>query len=222
MAVNIANGAKLQIAFDVPIGQEPNFELMSTFARALDESAFLISVPMRGGAPLTLDENQKLLIRSGETIVSGYPDAMVKEGIRRYWKIRRVSEQRQFFKRADVRYNVALPVRYLQQTWPVNADGRITREDGLTLDISSGGAAFYLNRRFNVGDVCELFLPQVGTDPNGRAVSNLVSAVCWVKEAPKGAPYRHVAGVQFRYGDDGQEREQVAAYIDNLKRKFKL
>ena len=35
---------------------------------------------------------------------------MVKEGIRRYWKVRRVMENRQFIKRMDVRMKVELPI----------------------------------------------------------------------------------------------------------------
>ena len=35
---------------------------------------------------------------------------MVKEGIRRYWKVRRVMENRQFIKRVDVRMKVELPI----------------------------------------------------------------------------------------------------------------
>lgn len=224
--MDIPSGSKLQIAFDVPIGQEPSFELFSTFFKSLDESAFLISIPMKSGAPLPLDESRKLLIKatSGgvDVILAGYADAMVKEGIRRYWKIRRVSEQRQFFKRADERLNVSLPVQYLQQTWPLNADGGITKEDGMTLDISAGGAAFYLNRRMDVGDMCEMYLPRVGLAPEGQAVGELVSAVCWVKEAPRGLPYRFACGVQFRFGEDGNERERLQKYTANLKQKYKL
>ena len=86
------------MAFDVPMGQEPDFSFVCTFAKALDESAFLISIPMQDGKPLPLDENRKLLIRYGKgenaMILAGYADDIVKEGLRRYWKIRRVTEQR--------------------------------------------------------------------------------------------------------------------------------
>ena len=97
-ALEIRSGTKLTMAFDVPMGQEPDFSFVCTFAKALDESAFLISIPMQDGKPLPLDENRKLLIRYGKgenaMILAGYADDIVKEGLRRYWKIRRVTEQR--------------------------------------------------------------------------------------------------------------------------------
>lgn len=223
--LKLKSGARLQLAYDVPIGQEPNFNLVSTFAKSLDESAFLISPPMQGGKPLEMDDTRKFLIRYNaageENIISGYPDDVVKDGIRRYWKIRRVSEQRQFFKRTDERLNVSLPVQYLQATWPLNADGQITREDGMTIDVSAGGAAVYLNRRFDVGDVCELFLPRVGVAPEGKAIDEVVSAICWLRDAPKGSLYRFACGLQFRFGSD-PEREQMRAYAMNIKKKYKL
>jgi hypothetical protein len=223
--LKIRSGSKLQLAFDAPMGKEPVFDMICTFGKALDESAFLISIPMKGGKALPLDENQKLLIRYGQgdntMIVAGYPDDVVKEGIRRYWKIRRVSEQRQFFQRADERLKVALRVQYRQDTWPLNSDGEIEKEDGMSLDISAGGAAIYLNRRFDVGEICELTLPRVGLAQEGRAIEDIVAVICWNREAPKGSLYRNICGLQFRF-EDGADREKVKAYVANVKKKYKL
>jgi hypothetical protein len=224
-ALKIRSGTKLQLAFDAPMGNEPVFNMVCTFGKALDESAFLISVPMKNGKALELDENQKLLIRYGQgdnaMILAGYADDIVKDGIRRYWKIRRVSEQRQFFKRADERLKVALKVEYKQETWPLNDEGEIDLEDGMSLDISAGGAAVYINRRFDIGEVCELNLPRIGTSPEGRAIEEIVSAVCWVREAPKGSLYRNICGLQFRFADSS-ERERLQDYVANVKKKYKL
>lgn len=105
------------MALDVPIGQEPSFSLICTFVKPLDSASFLISIPMKDGKPLPLDETQKLLICFGAgsemQIVAGYADDIVKEGIRRCWKIRRVSEQRQFFRRVDERLRAAIPITIL-------------------------------------------------------------------------------------------------------------
>ena len=64
---------------------------------------------------LVPDENQKMLFREGEgaetQIIAGYVDDVVKEGIRRYWKVRRVAETRQLVKRVDVRLKVELPIQ---------------------------------------------------------------------------------------------------------------
>jgi hypothetical protein len=223
--LKIKSGTKLQLALDAPVGKEPDFNMVCTFNKALDESAFLISAPMQGGKRLVLDENQKLLIRynqgSESMILAGYADDVVKDGIRSYWKIRRVSEQRQFFQRADERLKVALKVDYYQDTWPQNEEGTIDPESGMSLDISAGGAAIYLNRRFEVGEIITMTLPRIGTAPEGKAIPGIVAAVCWQREAPKGSLYHDICGLQFRLGD-GPERKRVQAYVSNVKKKYKL
>ena len=65
-ALKINKGTKMRLAFDVPISQEPKFNMICTFNKALDESAFLVSIPMVGGKALEPDENQKLLFQFGE------------------------------------------------------------------------------------------------------------------------------------------------------------
>jgi hypothetical protein len=109
-SIQLKKGTKMHLAFDVPVGQEPQFNMLCTFNKALDESAFLVSAPMVDGKKLVPDESQKLLFKYTEgdesNIVAGYVDDTVKEGIRSYLKIRRVAEQRQFIKRVDVRMKV--------------------------------------------------------------------------------------------------------------------
>lgn len=95
-------------------------------------------------------------------------DDIIKEGIRRYLKIYKVSEERKFYQRADVRLKVALPVEYYDETWPLNEHGLITPEKGETLDISNGGVALYSNRVFDVGTVFTFVLPRIGTADDGH------------------------------------------------------
>ena len=222
--LRIRSGTKLRLALDAPLGKEPEFNLICTFVKALDTATFLISIPMKDGAPLPLDEQQKLLICYGseadQKIVAGYADDVVKEGIRRCWKIRRVAEQRQFFQRADERLKVTIPITYSQPTWRPDSEGNIRPEEGLTLDISAGGLESYVGMRLNVGEVCEVNLPAIGTSKDGRAIT-AVAAVCWNREAPKGSPFRFVCGYQFRFADT-EEREQMQNYIGNLKKRYKL
>lgn len=227
-ALTIKNGTKLRLALETSMGQEPDFNMICTFAKALDESAFLISIPMKEGKLVTIDENQKLLIRySGEDdndngmILAGYVDDVIKQGIRRYWKVRRVSEQRQFFRRADERMKVVLPVQYKQETWTPNMDGVIQPESGMSLDISAGGMALYLNHAFEVGEVCELSLPNIGTSLEGQGIDGIVSVVCWMREAPKGSMYRRICGFQFRFTEE-TEKEHMQLYVANIKKKYKL
>ena len=163
-SIQLKKGTKMQIAFDVPVGQEPQFNMLCTFNKALDESAFLVSAPMVDGKRLVPDESQKLLFQYTEgdesNIVAGYVDDVVKEGIRHYLKVRRVAEQRQFIKRVDVRMKVELPVTYMQDTWELNSDGEVEKEQGETMDISNNGLAVYMNRWFEVGESeSEKFFP---------------------------------------------------------------
>ena len=224
-ALQIKPGTKLRLALDVPLGKEPEFQYVCTFVKSLNEAAFLISIPMCGGQPIPLDDQQKLLIRYGSEadamIVAGYADDVVKEGIRRCWKIRRVSEQRQFFRRSDERLKATIPIKFTQPTWQPNMDGIIVPEDGMTLDISAGGLATYLNRSMAVGEVCDMTLPSIGTAKEGREIPDVVAVVCWQREAPKGSPFRRVAGFQFRFADS-VERQQMQDYVGNIKKRYKL
>ena len=223
--LKIKSGSKIKLALDVPVGEQPNFNMICTFNKNLDESAFLVSIPMVNGQALVVDDSQKLLLQYGEgndaMLVAGFVDDIVREGIRRYWKIRRVSEQRQFFQRRDERIKVALRLQYKQETWELNPDGQIDREDGMSLDISAGGAAVYMNRHMDVGEMVEVSFPRIGVSEKGRAIDDIVSVVCWGREAPKGSLYRHICGVQFKFGDDS-EKKRLVDYIDNVKVRYKL
>ena len=223
--LKIPPGTKLQMAYDVPLGQTPEFNMVCTFKKALDASAFLISIPIVGGKSLPLDENQKMLIRvtqgSEDFLIAAYADDEVKEGIRRYWKMRRVSEQRSFIKRRDERLKVMLKLQYYQPTWPIAEDGTIHSAESMSLDISAGGASFFLNRLFDVGELVVLSLPRIGTAPEGSAIGDIVAAICWSREAPKGSSFRFLCGVQFRTGSEAQ-KEQIQNYMLYVKKLYKL
>lgn len=224
--VNLKRGSKILMAYDVPIGQEPTFNMIVTFIRNLDESVFLVSVPMgKDGKQIPIDENKKLLMRYGtgpvQSLIAGYADDLVIEGIHHYWKVRRVTEHRQFIKRADVRVRAQMHVEYTQDTWQQLSDGTTPRETAFTLDISYGGCAMYLNRRFEVGETIELFFPGMGTGPGSDPMNFVTGAVCWYREAPKGSPYRLICGIQYRF-EDGPEKERMKLYVENVKKVFKL
>ena len=224
-ALKINPGTKLRIAFDVPIGQEPKFNMICTFNKSLDESAFLVSIPMVGGKALEPDDDQKLLFKYGDGedsgIVAGYVDDVVKSGIRHYWKVRRVTEQRQFIKRVDIRMKVALPIQYMQDTWALNSDGEIDKESGETMDISNGGLAVYLNHWFDVGETCIFSLPRIGTASSGVPKHEVVGVVCCMREVPKGGNFRFVAGIQLRFADQ-EERNEMQNYVAYVKKRYRL
>lgn len=224
-SLQLSRGTKMQIAFDTKEGQEAQFTMIATFNKALDESAFLVSIPMLDGKALIPDETQKFLFRYGEgedcNIVAGYVDDVVKEGIRRYWKVRRVTEYRQFIQRVDVRMKVELPIQYMQDTWALNSDGQIDKENGETMDISNNGLAVYMNRWFEVGETCIFTLPRLGTAEDGQPETEVVGVICWTREMPKGGPFRFVAGIQLRFADT-EERRQMQEYVAYVKKRYKL
>ena len=224
-SIQLKKGTKMQVAFDVPVGQETQFNMLCTFNKALDESAFLVSAPMVDGKRLVPDESQKLLFQYTEgdesNIVAGYVDDVVKEGIRHYLKVRRVAEQRQFIKRVDVRMKVELPVTYMQDTWELNSDGEVEKEQGETMDISNNGLAVYMNRWFEVGESCIFTLPRLGTMTEGRTAIDVVGVICWMREMPKGSPFRFVAGIQLRFADP-VERQEMQDYVAYVKKRYKL
>lgn len=223
--LDLRRGTRLQIGFDRGFGKGIDFNMFCTFGKALNEASVLVSIPMKDGKPLEVEETQKILFKydlNGEAhTFAGYVDGVVKEGIRTYWKVRKVDDQRKFFQRADERINAALKVEYWQSTWNPGPDGTITPYEGMTLDISAGGIAMYLDRRFEVGEFIELKLPRVGLDPEGAAITDIVGVVCWNREAPKGSLHRNICGIQFKFGD-GLEKERLQEYVDYTKKKFKL
>lgn len=221
----LKKGTKMQLAFDVPVGHEPQFNMICTFNKALDESAFLVSAPMVDGKKLVPDESQKLLFKYTEgdesNIVAGYVDDTVKEGIRSYLKVRRVAEQRRFVKRVDIRMKVELPVQYMQDTWELNSSGEVDWEKGETMDISNNGLAIYMNRWFEVGETCIFKLPRLGSVSEGRPAQEVVGVICWMREMPKGSPFRFVTGIQLRFAKN-DERQEMQEYVAYVKKRYKL
>ncbi len=223
--IQAKHGAKMQLAYDVPPGQEPQFNMICTFNKALDESAFLVSIPMVDGKLLIPEETQKLLFRYGEgdaqSLVAGYVDDVVKEGIRRYWKVRRVTEQRQFVQRRDIRLKIQIPVTYMQDTWELNSEGQIEKETGETMDISNNGMAVCMNRWFQVGESCIFTLPRLGNAGEGQEARDAVGVICWMRELPKGGPFRFAAGIQLRFSSTEESRE-MQDYVAYVKQRYKL
>ena len=223
--LDIKRGTKMQLAKDAAVGQEPVFNMLSTFNKELDESAFLVSIPMLDGKPLQADESQKFLFRYEEgeetRIIAGYVDDVIKEGIRRYWKIRRVTENRQFVKRIDVRMKVELPVKFMQDTWELNSQGEIEQESGETMDISNNGLAVYMNRWFEVGETCIFTLPRLGNASEGMPSREVVGVICWEREMPKGGPFRFVTGIQLRFANT-DEKVKMQEYVADVKKRYKL
>ncbi len=223
--LTIKPGMRMQAAREMPAGQDPQFNMICTFVKQVDDAAFLITVPMSDGKKAEFDNMQKLLFRyesgSEEMIIAGFADDAVTEGFRSCWKIRRVSNQRQYTQRQDTRYRISLRMSYLSETWPVNADGVIEPSEGFTLDISAGGMALFMSSRFEVGEVINCSLPRVGTEPDGAGIDDISGVVCWEREAPKGSMYKFMCGIQYRFADP-EEKERMALYVEHARKVYKL
>lgn len=190
----ITPGTKLQVAFDVPMSQKTDFNMLATYKEDLDEAYFLMSAPM----------------------LAGYPESIEKKGIRTYWKMRKVAEQRSFVKRRDERFKVAMHLTYQRDNAPTPEP-----EDAMTIDVSAGGLATYLNDFPDVGEALAVQMPAIRLQGKRHELPEQLGIVCWVRRAPKGSPYRNVCGLRFRYADD-MERELVKEYAGYTRAKYKL
>lgn len=190
----ITPGTKLQVAFDVPMGQKTDFNMLATYKENLDEAYFLMSSPM----------------------LAGYPESVEKKGIRTYWKMRKVAEQRTFVRRRDERFKVAMRLTYQRDNAPTPEP-----EDAMTIDVSAGGLAIYLNDYPDVGEALAVQMPTIRLQGERHELPEQLGIVCWVRRAPKGSLYRNVCGLQFRYADD-MERELVKEYVGYIRAKYKI
>lgn len=219
--LQIKPGSKLQVAFDAPVEQRTDFNMMATFKKAIDDAYFLISVPMLDGKQLELDVNQKFHLRyaigSEPFIIAAYPEAVEKAGIRTLWKMRKVAEERVFYQRRDERFKIALHLTYERDL----ATGAVETEEAMTADVSAGGIALFLNDCPDVGEALQIHMPPVATGGESCEIPTQLGIVCWVRQAPKGSVYRNICGIQFRFGDD-LEREAVGEYMGHLRAKYKL
>lgn len=214
--VKIRTGTKLFLTYaGERQAKNEDFTIRSTFEKNLNESSFLISVPLQNGKRMEPNEEKKLLIKyamGGEDIViEGYVDDVVKQGIRQYWKIRKVTEGRKFFQRQDERVQIAIHVDYTRLEWITNTLGEQRTEEGLTLDVSAGGIAMFLNDRLDVGEIIYVHMPTVGRTKAGKGFT-VRGETCWLRDAEKGNPFRHTTGLKFIF-DTTDEKKKMSAYV---------
>ena len=219
--LQIKPGTKLQVAFDAPVGQQTDFNMMATFKKAIDDAFFLMSAPMLNGQPLPLDVTQKFHLRysvgADPHMIAAYPEAVEKAGIRTFWKMRKVAEERVFLQRRDERFKISMHLTCTRDL----ANGSTETEEAMTADVSAGGMALFLNDYPDVGEALRVNLPPIALDGQTHEIAPQLGIVCWVRQAPRGSLYRNVCGIQLRFADD-IEREALAEYIDHLRTKYKL
>ena len=212
--LKIRQGAKVTVI--VMHQDKEALHLRSTFEKNVNESSFLVSVPIVNGKRADIDQFQKLLIQydfnSASYAVEGYIDDYVKVGVRNYWKIRKTSENRQFFQRADVRIKVQIPLKFIKKWWTPDGIDQQEELSGLTADISAGGCAMFGNVTLSVGEVVDLTLPQQGR----KKPVDLRGEVCWVRDTEKGNAFRYLAGIKFIFMEQ-KEKERVGSYVAALE-----
>ena len=130
--------------------------------------------------------------------------------------MRKVAEQRTFIKRRDERFKVAMRLTYQRDNAAAPEP-----EDAMTIDVSAGGLAIYLNDYPDVGEALAVQMPVIRLRGERHELPEQLGIVCWVRCAPKGSLYRNVCGLQFRYADD-MERELVKEYVGYIRAKYKL
>ncbi len=219
--LQIKPGTKLQVAFDAPVGEQTDFNMMATFKKAIDDAYFLMTVPAPDGKPLELDISQKFHLRytvgADPFVIAAYPEGVEKAGIRTFWKMRKVAEERVFLKRRDERFKISMRLTYTRDL----ASGATETEEAMTADVSAGGMALYLNDYPDVGEALQVTLPPVTLDGQTYEAASQLGIVCWVRQAPKGSLYRNICGIQLRFADD-LEREAFSQFIEHMRTKYKL
>ena len=94
-------------------------------------------------------------------------------------------------------------------------------KEAMTIDVSAGGLAMYLNDYPDVGEALQVQMPVVRVDGERCELPVQLGIVCWMRQAPKGSLYRNVCGVQFRYSDE-LEREAMKEYMEHVRAKYKI
>lgn len=222
-ATKIRAGARLQIVIEgdddgkKKKGKKVDeFTLRSTFEKNLDEATFLISVPMKDGKRVEPDNFKKLIIRYGEGtsqfVIEGYVDDVVKLGIRQYWKIRKVTNERSFSQRADDRYTFEEKILYTKYSWLTDSVVDKPTEEGRCIDMSAGGIAFFDSDEMFVGEIIETTFPTLGRSKAGKGFT-IRGEVCWQRGADKGTGYKFKTGIKFVY-EQTDDKKLVQAYMD--------
>ena len=95
------------------------------------------------------------------------------------------------------------------------------QEEAMTIDVSAGGLAMYLNDYPDVGEALQVKLPAVRVDGQRYELPVQLGIVCWLRQAPKGSLFRNACGIQFRYADE-LEREAMKEYMEHVRAKYKI
>lgn len=62
---------------------------------------------------------------------------------------------------------------------------------------------------------------QLALDTKVGQELEVVGVICWMREMPKGGPFRFVAGIQLRFNGT-EERKDMQDYVAYVKDRYKL
>lgn len=210
----VSPGTKLDIKLESML-HDSDFSLKSTYEKRVNDTYFLITSPIKNGAPYVIGDKDRLYIECTENdvkfSVEGYVEEYVRKGIRTYLSVHRATPWASFISRADPRVKLDAMIKVEKKRWLSEQDMEIELLDARTLDMSAGGVALYVNLKPQVGEFLDLIFPKI------KSTKELAirGEVCWVRDSERGNPFRNIVGLRF-FLNDKAEKERVHVMIDAM------
>ncbi|MDL2273824.1 flagellar brake protein [Oscillospiraceae bacterium OttesenSCG-928-G22] len=215
--VEIKPGTHLRMKLDSTLEVQPNFELSSTFEVADGDLEFSIGAPMHRGAYYP--------INVGELVYFSYYDDLARydfqgvileryrDGELAFLRARQTTEIIRTQRREDYRLDVSF--RGTLEYEEFNGVEYETKKIAyMTLDLSGGGAAVFLNTYFGLGKKVFLTLP-IG-ELGGPL--RLECEVRWMRQNVKGAIYKYIVGLKFLF-KFARDKQSIIRYIFREQQK---
>lgn len=216
--LKIASGTKIDLQLIRDKEKKPLI-LKSTFEKNVDDVSFLISAPLHKGSYMVFEQFDKLSIKyhQGQTkrILFGYIEEYVQIGVRNYWQVHIVSEEREFVRRAHERIRASIRVSYTKYA----AENNPKKQDimyALSHDISAGGISLRINNCLEPEEILEVTLP-----PLGKIKSfSQKCEVRWIMATDNNKAFSYASGFRFIFKNNA-EKENMKAYVSSLIRMNK-
>ncbi|MDD2568536.1 MAG: PilZ domain-containing protein [Clostridia bacterium] len=211
--LKISSGTKIDLQL-IKDNEKKVLALKSTFEKNVDDVSLLISAPLHKGKYIIFEQFDKLSIKYYQVqtkhILFGYIEDYVQIGLRNYWQVHMVSEERQFVRRAHERIKALLRVSYNKYA----GENTFQKQDkmyALSRDISAGGISLRINRYLEPKEIIEVTLPPLGKI---KSFSQKVEAR-WIMATENNKAFSYVAGFRFIF-KNSTEKENLKAYVSSL------
>lgn len=211
--LKIPSGTKIDLQL-IKDNEKKVLALKSTFEKNVDDVSFLVSAPLHKGKYIIFEQFDKLTIKyhQGQTkrILSGYIEQYVQIGVRNYWQVHIVSEEREFVRRAHERIKASLRVSYNKYTME-NIMQKRDKMYALSRDISAGGVSLRINEYLQPEEIVEVTLPPLG---NIKSFSQKAEAR-WIMSTENNKAFSYIAGFRFIF-KNSEEKESMKTYVSSL------